>query len=534
LALARELCEQDHLFFTRYFFKARQGNKFIVNWHHRLMADAIDGVITGKIKNLVVEVSPGSTKTETFVINFIARGLAINPRARFLHLSGSDTLASLNSQTARDIVQSDEYQQFWPMKIAEDSSSKKRWNVMVGGQIAGGCYATALGGQVTGFRAGHMAEGFQGAILIDDPIKPEDAFSKPKVDAANRKLLTTVKSRRATPDTPIVLVMQRLGPNDPAGFVRAGNLPGQWTFIRIPAVLGQADIDALEPKYRALIPESETIDGRRSYWPYKEPIAQLLEMERGEGADQTGARISRYVFASQYNQAPVVLGGNILKGEHFRRYAVLPKLKWRKIFADTAQKTKERNDFSVLGEFGLGVDGLLYLVDLERGKWEAPELQRRTIAFWAKCKARDVEHYGQLRKLKVEDKSSGTGLIQTIRLPPYNIPVEAVERNKDKLTRVMDAQPYIEVSQVCVPEDAPFTSDFISECEAFTADDTHEFDDQIDVLVDAVDDMLQAGNKLKQWAALGAPQTKDTSRSPNNVPAENRIIAKFQKTHIIT
>lgn len=502
IAVARLKCEEDHLFFSRYFFRARQGIKFIVNWHHRLIADTIDDVIAGRKKNVVITVSPGSSKTELVVINLIARGLAVNPRARFLHLSGSDTLASLNSATAREIVMSDEYQQLWPIQIAEDAKAKKRWNVLVDGHPAGGVYATAMGGQVTGFRAGHMAPGFQGAIIIDDPIKPEDAFSKVKLNAANRKLLTTVKSRRANPETPIILVMQRLAEHDPAGFIQDGNLQGEWSFVRIPAVLSESDMAALEPRYRDLMPESELIDGRRSYWPYKEPLAQLLAMERGDGTDQSGTRISRHVFSSQYQQSPIALGGNIIRGEHFTRYRVLPRMKWRKVFADTAQKTKERNDFSVFEEWGLGVDGKIYLLDLIRGKWEAPELQRRAVGFWTKCRARDVENFGQVRKLMVEDKSSGTGLVQTLKLPPYNFPIEGIEREKDKLTRVMDGLPYVESGQLCIPEEAAFTNDFITECEAFSADDSHDFDDQVDPMLDAVLDMLQSGNKLKQWEQL--------------------------------
>lgn len=503
LAVARVKCEQDHLFFTRYFFRQRQGVKFIVNWHHRLIADTVDGIISGKYKNVVISVSPGASKTELVVVNLIARGLAINPRARFLHLCGSDTLASQNSSTAREVLLSDEYQALWPLHIADDAKAKKRWNVLVDGHVAGGVYATALGGQVTGFRAGHMAPGFQGAIIIDDPIKPDDAFSRAKLDAANRKLLTTVKSRRANPDTPIVLIMQRLAENDPVGFIEKGNLQGEWHRVRIPAVVDDAYVRALEPRYAALIPPSEAVEGRFSYWPYKEPLAQLLAMERGDGTDQTGARISRHVFSSQYQQAPVALGGNIIKGEHFERYgAALPKMKWRKVYADTAQKTKERNDFSVFEEWGMGVDGKIYLLDLLRGKWEAPELQRRAVAFWQKAKARDIDQWGQLREMKVEDKSSGTGLVQTLKLSPYNIPIKGIERNKDKLTRVMDALPYLEAKLVCIPESASYTNDFVTECEAFTADDSHDFDDQVDPMIDAIDDMLQSGNKLKQWEQL--------------------------------
>lgn len=472
------------------------------------MADTIQGVIDGTIKNVVFNVAPGGTKTEMFVINFIARGLAKNPRARFLHLSGSDSLASLNSATAREIIRSDEYQQLWPLQIADDAKAKKRWNVLVDGQPAGGVYATSLGGQITGFRAGHMAGEFQGAILIDDPIKPEDAFSRTKLDAANRKLLTTVKSRKANPETPIVIVMQRIAESDPTGFIKAGNLEGEWTFISIPAVLDEEYIESLPAKYQDMIDRSQpSVDGRISYWPYKEPLAQLLSMERGDGADANGARISRHVFTSQYQQKPRGVGGNVIKGKDIQLYKVLPKIKYRKIFADTAQKTKERNDYSVFEEWGLTENGHIYLIDMVRGKWEAPDLQKRAIAFWNKCKARDINVYGSLRKMVVEDKSSGTGLIQTIKHPPYNILIEAIERNKDKFTRVNDGLPYIESGQVWLPEDAPFTSDFIQECEGFTADDSHDFDDQIDPMIDAIDDMLSHGGTLRTWAQLGKGKT---------------------------
>ncbi|OWK42178.1 Phage-related protein [Fimbriiglobus ruber] len=218
-------CEFDHLFFTRYFFKHRQGIKFRLNWHHFLIADAIQRVIDGQCENLVINVAPGSSKTENAVISFIARGLALNPNARFLHITSGDDLALLNSQTARDIVQSDEYQELWPLKVADDAKAKKRWNVLVDGKKAGGVYAVSLGGQITGFRAGHMAPGFQGAIILDDIIKADDAYSPAAIKATNRKLLSTVKSRKANPATPVVLIMQRVGENDPTGSSRAETCP---------------------------------------------------------------------------------------------------------------------------------------------------------------------------------------------------------------------------------------------------------------------------------------------------------------------
>ncbi|THJ52585.1 hypothetical protein E9536_20205 [Burkholderia sp. LS-044] len=493
-AVLKAKCERDHLFFSRYFFKHRQAIKFRVNWHHVLIADTVQRVIDGTLKNVVINVPPGSSKTELVAINLIARGLALNPRARFLHISYSDDLALLNSETARDIVASDEYQALWPLKVADDAKSKKRWNVLVDGKKAGGVYAVSLGGQITGFRAGHMAEGWQGAIIIDDPLKVEDAYSKTNRDKANRKLQSTVKSRKANPDTPIIVIMQRLAEEDPTGFIKARKLPGDWEFIEIPALITDEYVAKLPAHIRDRVERDERdADGRYSYWPYKEPLQELLASEKADA----------YVFNGQYMQRPSPLGGGIIQSGKFLRYGALPQLQYRKIFADTAQKTAERNDYSVFECWGLGYDNRLYLIDLVRGKWKAPELKRRAIDFWNKHAAVGADNPGApvLRQMKVEDKSSGTGLIQDIQAEG-GIPIEGIERVKDKLTRVMDVVSHIDAGNVGVPLDAPWVSDFLTECDSFTADDTHMHDDQIDPMVDAINDMLGGAKDLSVWERL--------------------------------
>jgi predicted phage terminase large subunit-like protein len=501
--VTKQDCEDDHLFFSRYFFKHRQGIKFRVNWHHVLIAETVEKVISGELKNVVINVPPGSSKTELVAINLIARGLAKNPRARFLHISYSDDLALLNSETAREIVRSDEYQALWPLKIADDADSKKRWNVVVDGKKAGGVYAVSLGGQITGFRAGHMAEGWQGAIIIDDPLKVEDAYSKTNRDKANRKIISTVKSRRANPDTPIVLIMQRLAEEDPTGFIKAGKVPGEWTFVEIPALITDEYVENLPDHIRQMVDSSERDeDGRFSYWPYKEPLHELLAAEKAD----------RYVFSGQYMQRPSPLGGGIIQSGKFVRYGAVPALQFRKIYADTAQKTAERNDYSVFQCWGRGKDNKVYLLDMIRGKWEAPELKRKAIDFWNKHKAIGAgdPDAPALRQMLVEDKASGTGLIQEVK-SDGGIPVQGIERTKDKLTRVMDIVSHIDVGNVCIPDSAAWLSDFTQECDAFTADDTHAHDDQIDPMVDAITDML-GGSKplvvtkdvLNQFAKMGA------------------------------
>lgn len=51
------------------------------------------------------------------------------------------------------------------MQMRNDSNAKNLWWTTQGG----GVYATSSLGQVTGFRAGYMEPGFNGAMIIDDP-----------------------------------------------------------------------------------------------------------------------------------------------------------------------------------------------------------------------------------------------------------------------------------------------------------------------------------------------------------------------------
>ena len=231
----KKLCEDEHLYFTRRFFKPRMGFKFMVNWHHEYVAWLIDQVVQQKIPNLVINVPPGAGKTE-LTTNLLARGLALNPRSRFLYLSFSQSLVEDVSSTARNIVKSEDFQRMWPVDISKSTDAKASWKTTVEGYEAGHVYSASMGGQVTGRRAGTLDDnGFTGAIVLDDPLKPEEAFSKNARDNANRKILNTVNSRKATSDTPIIMIMQRLHSEDPTNFVKKKKKKGEWESVSNPA-----------------------------------------------------------------------------------------------------------------------------------------------------------------------------------------------------------------------------------------------------------------------------------------------------------
>lgn len=463
---AAAVAREDLYTFSRWMFLQRKGYPWLQSPHHKIMCDALMRVFRGECRRLIINVPPRYSKTELAIVNFIAWSMGKVPDAEFIHASYSGTLATENSTNVRALIQHEAYTEIFPECVLS-TEARAHWKTTRGGVM----YATGAGGTITGFGAGKHREGFGGAILIDDPHKADEATS----DVIRKGVLdwfqNTLESRKNDPQrTPIIVIMQRLHEQDLTGWLLAGGNGETWEHVCLPAL-------------------DEVND--TPLWPAKHTFEMLQEMKAANS----------YVFSGQYQQRPSPLGGGILKGQWFRRYAVMPRFVYRKIFADTAQKTAERNDYSVFECWGATDDGNAYLIDMIRGKWEAPELKRRAVDFWNKQMAVDPVAFGALRQLAVEDKSSGTGLIQDLSYSS-SIPVIGIERVKDKLTRVMDVAGYVESGRVYLPEDAPFVADFIHECEAFTPDDTHMWDDQIDPMCDALNDMVATTSSRMVWAKL--------------------------------
>ena len=144
-------CLSDVLNFTRHFFRTNEKKRFVVGRHHKLIADKLNEVLEGKCKRLIINIAPRHGKTALAVHHFIAMGLAINPKAKFIHLSYSSSLAQSNSVSIKDIVTSEEYQRLFPgTRIKYGSDTKSQWDTEEGG----GVYATSTLGQITGFGAG--------------------------------------------------------------------------------------------------------------------------------------------------------------------------------------------------------------------------------------------------------------------------------------------------------------------------------------------------------------------------------------------
>lgn len=449
--------------------------KMKIGWWQREVAAALQQFVrdlrAGMRPKLVIEAPPQHGKSQ-MVVDLLTWLAGIDPDKKVFYTSFSKRLGVRANLMCQRMYDHPRYQQIFPdTRIAdsgadhEDASRAIRSHEMVEYVGREGYFRnTTVRGSITG-------EGLDLGV-IDDPIKGREEAGSLTIRDKTWDWLTDDFFSRFSEEAGLLCILTRWHVDDPIGRLRA-QLGDDVKVLSYPAIAVRD-----EPHRKAgeaLFPEHKSLDF-------------LLERKLVMASAN---------WEALYQQNPRILGGNIIKGSQFVRYTVAPIMRMRNIYADTAQKTEEQHDYSVLECWGLGVDGRAYLLDLIRGKWEAPELKRRTVAFWNKHKALEPTQHGQLRMMKVEDKASGTGLIQEIRTGG-RIPIIGVPRSTDKYTRVLDVLGYIESGYVCVPEDAAFTNDFIAECEDFTADDSHSFDDQVDPMIDAINDLL-AKNTVKQW-----------------------------------
>lgn len=446
-------------------------------WFNELLFAELDQFLKdaelGLMPRLMIFAPPRSGKSEAASRRFPAYVLGKHPNWNVIACSYSSDLANRMSRDTQRIITSPRYNEIFPetnLTLNRAGAggairTAELWEIINSkGDIQGGSYRAA------GVNGGITGQGMNIGI-IDDPAKDYKTASSPTYQEAVIDWYDTTFFTRADPKiNGIIIILTRWHKDDLAGQLlkKAEEGGEQWRVVSFPMEAEKHEIHELNGKKYRLRKPGEIL------FPERMPQSFV------DKAKQRGS----LVWNALYQQRPTAKGGGLIKSEWFGEYKELPPLKWRAVYGDTAQKTKEVNDFSVFEHWGLGMDGYMYLIDMIRGKWEADELKRRAVAFWNSCKS---IRNGSLRHMAVEDKASGTGLIQSIRKDAL-CPIKAIQRDKDKYTRLMDTQGFIESGYIKLPADKPFVSDFLVEMESINHDfNTH--DDQLDPMMDAITEM---------------------------------------------
>jgi len=433
----------------------------------RVLQEFYDDLVAGKRPKLVIEAPPQHGKSVQ-IVDFIAWLSGKHPSNRTIYASFSERLGIRANLTLQRTFASSRHRRVFPdfaipLKNSVTISSQKLRNreIIEFSNDDGYFRNTTVEGSITG-------ESLDLGV-IDDPLKGRKAANSITTRNSAWDWFTDDFFTRFSEDAGLLCILTRWHMDDPIG-----RLIERYPNTKVCKYPALSDDDA-----KLSEGDPRTPGSCEALFPEHKSVEFLLERK---------SMMDTNSWVSLYQQSPRVAGGEIIKGAWFGRYSMLPKLKWRAIFGDTAQKAKTSNDYQVAGCYGLGEDGKLYISDMLRDRFEGYELERRFPDFWNKHRKADT---GRLRYFGIEDKASGTVLIQKMqKVIKPKIPVKPIPRNIDKYTRVTDVLGFIENGYIMLPENAPWVQDFIDECEAFTADDAHDHDDQIDTLCDAIEHML--------------------------------------------
>lgn len=392
--------------------------------HVPRLVDCADRVVRGDITRLLVILPPRYFKSETFsrlLGGYFARQ---NPHEWAAIVSYGADLAWELSENARNYFEADRG------TLDPDSGAKKLWKTTVGG----GMWAAGVGGPLLG-RGYHLG-------IVDDPTDPEKAYS-PTYQRRFREWWPAKFLSRQEPGARIILVMQRLGTDDPVDFLFRRELgenteraPEHWH-----VVLGD-EIKSTEPLGRWSgpmgLPPTCTLE------PDERDVGQVLAPSRfsPERVEELQRAAGPLVTSSQRQGRPMRPAGDFWKKAWFRTYDTLPEKAydggkdW-----DTAYTKKEANSASAFVESyrGPGPDGKfpIYIHDCDLDWREFPAL-----VSW--MKAQSGPHY-------VEQKATGKSVVQA--LGEQGITAEEVAVKGDKFARAAAVQPIVSNGRVWVRKD---------------------------------------------------------------------------------
>src|SRR5271169_5108048 len=249
-----------------------------MNWHFEAIAAKLAAVRDGRVGRLIINVPPRHLKSHLASVAFPAWCLGHDPSMQILCVSYAQDLADKLSRDCRRIVASDWYQRLFPTRLSPRHQAVPEFETTAQGSRI----ATSVGGVLTGRGAD--------IIIIDDPLKPEEALSQAQRRAANEWFDHTLYSRLNDKQTgAIILIMHRLHEDDLVGHVLAQE---DWEVVRFPAIAEEDEAWAVQTVWG---PRHFTRRQGDALHSEREPLAMLEQIRR---------TIGEYNFAGQYQQAP--------------------------------------------------------------------------------------------------------------------------------------------------------------------------------------------------------------------------------------
>ena len=450
-------------FAHRAFLDLHPDQEFASNWHIELALAELELCRTGKTHRLIVTQPPRTLKSILVSVILPAWIMGHDPTRSVICITYAQPLADKHARDFRSLVTSPWYQQLFPaMRLSDARQAVAELTTTMNGSRL----ATSVAGTITGFGGD--------TVIIDDPIKPDDAQSDVVRRKINDSLTRTVFSRSNDMRTGCVIIaMQRLHEDDFVGHVLR-RAPLEWKVLSLPAIAETPQTYTWETplgQFQHHRAEGDVLHPARMSFE----LLQKCRIEIGEAA-----------FACQYQQNPQPQGGGMVNPEWFKRYrdGELPKS-----FDVVAQSWDCANTASELSSFSccitIGVkNGRFYLLNNWRKHVNYPDLKRAVQA--------RHDHY-RPNVILIEDGASGTQLIQEFQAAGMSN-VQPYRSAADKTMRLHAQTGVIENGLVFLPEQAHWVDEYLQELQAFPHS---RFSDQVDATSQALDWLR---NRPPGWA----------------------------------
>ena len=259
---------------------------YTANWHHEVLARALEKVENGETKRLIIEMPPRHGKSQLASIYFPAWYLGRNPEREIITCSYSAELARDFGGKTRDTIGDSQYQAIFPTRLKADSKSKDKWNTEKGGSYT----SVGIGGPITG-RGANL-------LIIDDPIKNREEAESLTIREKIWDWYTSTAYTRLEKGAAVVVIMTRWHLDDLVGRLMDRQEKGgeTWEVVRFPAIADE---------------QEEKREVGEPLWKDKYDVDSL---------DQIKNTIGIYDWYALYQQLPIATETQEFKKEWFRYF----------------------------------------------------------------------------------------------------------------------------------------------------------------------------------------------------------------------
>jgi predicted phage terminase large subunit-like protein len=435
---------RDPAAFAAAFFRIATGESpFLSNFHTDHMCYELEMCVNGDVKRLIINLPPRYGKSYCASVALPAWALGQDPRRKIMCVSYGQDLANDLASMTRKIMQSALYREVFPnTRLTRGRPAVDDLETTAGGRRI----ATSVGGAVTGLGAD--------IIIVDDPMRADEIYSKAARDQVKRFYDNTLVTRLNNPKTGVIIVvMQRLHVDDlTAHLLKQGN----YKHVTIPAIASVDRIYRLKTgrfRFRA----GEILDPKRDSKENLNSLKKIMGTAR---------------FEAQYQQNPFPADGDLIKRSWFKSFDLDDDHRFDAVVQswDTATSDAATSAYSVCLTWGIKGE-TYYLLDVYRARLDITELKSAVIRLQRRF---DADH------VLVEHASSGISIYQIfnrLSAEKGTFPVVPRVPKGSKIERLMNQVALIEEGRVYLPARAPFVEDYLDEVLLFP---NGNYDDCVD------------------------------------------------------